>query len=191
MNLKHFEQTGERFIPTQSNPTEVIVNLDRYSYALTYCKDKVVMDLGCGSGLGTYLYSLVAKQVIAIDYNENAFEYLNQFPFENGKISMVKMDLEKELPSNYEVDTVVALEVLEHLENPEKLLEELKTTRLVFSLPTASMSVSDRHKFNIRNGAEGVEDVRKLIEKSYVIDELKIQADLWIQGVAHKRKLWL
>jgi len=56
------KETSEFFIPAQAGFKEVIVNLERYLFAMNFCKDKVVLDAGCGCGLGTYLYSLVAKK---------------------------------------------------------------------------------------------------------------------------------
>ncbi len=193
---KIFEQTGERFIPTQSNPFEVTVNLDRYMFAVDYCMDKdtrkgrKVLELGCGSGLGTYLYSLVADSITAIDYSDDAFEYAKQYPFDPKKVLFKQMDLEKEAPEE-QFDLTIATEFLEHISDPASLLEKLNTKYLVFSLPLSSLAVSKFHKFPTRDGKEGVEDIKNLIEKSYVIESMSIQHDTWVYGLARKKKSWL
>ena len=125
--MLEMKKTGERFIPTQSDVYEIWVNADRYFYALEHCLDKQtrkprnVLDLGCGSGLGTYLYSLVAGHVTAVDYNEDAFKYAKQYPYEESKVSFLKMDLEKEIPEG-KYDVTIALESLEHLSDPGSLI---------------------------------------------------------------------
>ena len=93
-----FEADGERFIPGQSNSHEILVNLDRYMMAIEYCVDADVLELGCGSGLGTYLYSLVAKSIVAIDYASDAFAHAKLYPIDPYKVSFREMNLEKEFP---------------------------------------------------------------------------------------------
>lgn len=184
--MKIFEQTGERFIPTQSNPTEVIVNLDRFSFAMDHCINKDVLELGFGSGLGAYLYHLVAKKYTGIDYNDDAFEHIKLYPFNWDKVELIRADLESVLPSGA-YDTVIATEFLEHLEDPTKILKAINTQAIVFSLPLASMAVSKWHKFPIRDGQEGVKDIHKMFEDcGYHMQDLRIQADRWVLGYAFK-----
>lgn len=183
-------QDGERFIPTQSNAVEVLVNLERYHYAASKCIDQKVLELGCGCGLGTYLYSLVAKSVYAVDYSEDAIRYAEQYPFIKEKVSFGRFDLSEHTPLG-KFDVVVATEFLEHIENPKKLLAELDTKYLVFSLPIDSLKVSTWHKFDIPGGKDGTNAIKALIEDKYHIEDILIQQERWVYGYARKRKSWL
>ena len=181
------ELTGERFLPHKSNKQEVLVNLERYSYALHYCEGKTVLDLGCGSGMGTYLYSLVAKKVIAFDYSNDALDYVREYPIESEKIEFYQFNLEKNknLP---EADICIALEVLEHIENPEEVLKNLKAKELVFSLPLSSLANSKWHKYNIVGGQEGINQIIKLIGKYYDVKTYHQQYERWIFGHGIRKK---
>src|SRR5690348_8900159 len=91
---KPMEHTTEHFQPAHSSVEEIEINLERYLFALKFLKDKVVIDLGCGAGMGTYLYSLVAKKVYAVDYNAQALEEARQWPYTPGKVEFLHLDLE-------------------------------------------------------------------------------------------------
>lgn len=170
---------GERFIPyTSTNKNEPIINLERYIYAMNYCKDKTVLDLGTGCGLGAYLYSLVAKKVISVDYKDKAFELAKQYPYKN--IEFVKMDLEKENPPK--ADVCVAIETIEHLENPERLMENLNCKELVFSVPMSSLAISTWHKYDFTD----VGNIVTFFSRYYDI-EIFNQYNKWIYGFGKRR----
>ena len=139
-DINNFEQDGERFYPTLSNPYEIKVNMERYLFALQFLKDKVVLDAGTGSGLATYLYSLVAKHVYSVDYSDEAQRYAKLYPFDPRKVTFIKADLEKDILPEH--DITVALEVVEHLANPDFFLSQLKNKELVFSVPVPSLPIS-------------------------------------------------
>lgn len=179
-----YEPTSEHFSPRATSIAEVEVNIDRYIFALQYLKDKVVIDLGCGAGLGTYFYAMVAKKVYAVDYSAQALEHARHFPYEPGKVEFLHLDLEDpesmdKLPA---ADICIAIEVLEHLEEPAAVLRELKTNELVFSVPLRSLEMSKWHKYRI----DTERDVRKLIQPWYDAQYFeqkhnRIQAS-WVHG---------
>lgn len=176
MEHEHSHQ-GERFVPHQSNAHEINVNMLRYLYAMKFCEGKKVLDVGCGCGLGTYMYSLVAKEVTGIDYKDEAFAYAKRYPH-GCDASFVLKDVEKDLLPAAEV--VVALEVIEHLANPDYFLGQLKCDRLVFSIPLHSLEISYWHKYDFRT----IDDVANLIGKYFKIEEMKYQNNIWVIGTA-------
>ena len=175
------KKTGEFFIPDQSTPYEISVNLERYLFALQFCKDKIVLDAGCGMGLGTYLYSLVAKRVIAVDHNVEALKYVNRFPFEpRNKVNFIEADLEKDILPDHEL--TIALESIEHLGSPDFFLSQLKSKELIFSIPLNSLNISVFHKYDFKS----LEDIKEVLERYYKIDEYFIQKNRWVYGKAIK-----
>lgn len=161
------EQTTEHFSPRNTGFEELEVNLERYMFAGQFLKDKVVLDLGCGAGLGTYIYSMFAKKVIAVDYDSLAIEEAKAMPYPAGKVEFIHGDITDpdfmdRLP---EVDVCVALEVLEHIEEPAGVLRALKARQLIFGLPLHSLEVSTWHKYRI----DTERDVRALIQPYYDI----------------------
>lgn len=185
------EKTGERFIPTDSDKTEVAVNLERYLFALHFLENKTVMDLGCGAGLGSYLYSLVAKKVYAVDYDATALESVESYSSISGhiRIETILTDIvDADLP---EVDVCVALEFLEHVDDPLTILKNLKAKEIVFSIPLSSLANSSWHKYKIDGGVDGIDQVKKLIGKYYHVKEYNLQYDRWVFGHGIRRKSWI
>ncbi len=179
------EPTGEHFSPLKTSIEELEINLDRYLFVLPFIQGKTILDLGCGCGLATYFYSLFAKKVYAVDYNMTALEETMKFPFPHDNVEYIHFDLDdpKDWNNLPEVDVCVAMEVLEHLENPQKVLEKIRAKRLVFSVPLHSMEMSKWHKYNI----ETVEDVIKLVGPYYDIGKLEEQGHgksmgKWVRG---------
>jgi len=181
---------GERFIPTDAGSYEVKVNLDRYLYAMKHIAGESVIELGCGAGLGTYLYSLVASRVTAYDYSQAALTLTARYPYDSNKVRLVKQDLITNAPIE-PADVCVAIEFLEHILEPETILAALDVKKLVFALPLDSMRISTWHRYPIRPKEEGIEDVKRLIGRNFVIEEMDIQNRIWVVGVARRRKSWL
>ena len=110
----------------------------RHRAAIDLVKEKPVLDLGCGDGL--FLKMLREKGVAGkgLDISKIAIEKCGknnldamQFDFAANKLPLDKG----------EFPTVVALDVLEHLYEPEKLLEEIYRVSgkyLILSVPNFS-----------------------------------------------------
>ena len=93
---------------------------------------------------GTFFLSLVAEKVdgFDIDIHRSLRDGSVKLPVQcDSNLHIV--DLEK-LPIAEEADVCVAIELLEHLENPEFLLEHLKVQTLFFTIPC----YGDRNPFH-------------------------------------------
>jgi len=99
------------------------INLARYDFTLKYCKNKTVMELGCGSGYGSvHLANNGAKSVDAYDADRKAINYAKT-NFNHKKVNYNISNVEDmSLEKLKKYDVVVALEIIEHLTNTEKLL---------------------------------------------------------------------
>jgi predicted RNA methylase len=183
------EPTGEHFTPIQTDLYEIEVNVERYMFALPHVAGKTVIDLGSGCGMGTYLYSLLAEKVYAVDYDVHALDEAKKWPYPKNNVEFLHLDIEKpedvaRIPA---ADVVVALEVLEHVEDPAAILKALKAPQLIFSVPLHSLEVSHWHKFKIETEA----DVRAFLEPIYQLGIYEEQhhpriGGVWIHGEGTK-----
>jgi len=92
-------------------------------------------DLGAGRGDGAMILSHFAKSIDIIDGHDGQLKLARRNDY-FCPVKFIKMDLEKESPTD-EYDAIVAMEILEHLENPEKLVKDIskKCKLFIFSIP--------------------------------------------------------
>lgn len=108
------------------NATESAIHLARYALAKNMCKDKMVLDIACGEGYGTYLLSnWGAKGVEGVDIsNETIKKARNLFKATN--INFVCHTAEKLDYEDSSFDLIISLETIEHLDEPHNFLQEIK-----------------------------------------------------------------
>ena len=120
------ELTGERTLPDVPEENywyrrHVAV----YEWIAERCAGLRVVDLACGEGYGSDLLARSASQVIGVDANPEAFEHARarygrpNLSFERGLVE----DFDKD------VDAVVFLQTIEHIHEPEKLVETISRDR--------------------------------------------------------------
>tara|TARA_B100000787_G_scaffold163590_1_gene145371 strand:+ start:1091 stop:1669 length:579 start_codon:yes stop_codon:yes gene_type:complete len=93
----------------------------------TVDKDVKVLDLGCSSGELSYLLSIYCKSIIGIDYDEKLiseaklkYKEIDNLTFKVGIIPDI-------LKNNFEYfDLIVCSHIIEHIDDYESLLKELK-----------------------------------------------------------------
>lgn len=125
-------------------------HLAKYKFALKFCKDKKVLEIGCGSGYGSkYLIDNGVKEITAFDVDPSviAFARKNSFhrniKFQEGDAEVIK------LKNKY--DVVLSFEVIEHLNHPLKLIELSKRCLnkggvFILSTPNKKYSILDNGK---------------------------------------------
>ena len=93
-----------------------------------------VADLGCGGGRWARVSAKKAGQVYGIDTNPAAISEGQSF---GGSVQYLNLDLSTKLNEMPEVDLVLMIHFLEHIENPSQLLIGLreKTKRVVIEVP--------------------------------------------------------
>ena len=112
--------TGERVVPGEVEPDLSNEHLARYAFAARRACGKRVLDAGCGSGYGSARLAAQARFVVGID---NALE---AFDAASPQLRLVRGDC-RALPfPAASFDLVVAFEVIEHIEDREKLLAEAR-----------------------------------------------------------------
>lgn len=100
-------------------------HLARYNLAKKFVKDKFILDLGCGIGDGTYNLSLEAKKVIGTELDRGRLRCAHD-NFSNSNIIYLDMDGCLLGFKDKIFNVVVSLEVIEHLEDQNKFLSEIK-----------------------------------------------------------------
>ncbi|MCD6550425.1 class I SAM-dependent methyltransferase [bacterium] len=69
-----------------------------YGLLKKYCRNKKVLDYGCGNGVHSVFLARYAREVVAIDLSEKSLEVARRLAQKNGlrrKIKFLKMDCEK------------------------------------------------------------------------------------------------
>jgi 2-polyprenyl-3-methyl-5-hydroxy-6-metoxy-1,4-benzoquinol methylase len=112
------------YFDDQFQPKEIdTVNLLRQEKYLEHVKigDKTI-ELGCGLSYFPEMARLKGAQSYGLDFSEKAINKLIEtFP----KVTFVNEDATKTSYGNAEFDVVVSGEVIEHLEEPQRLVDEM------------------------------------------------------------------
>jgi SAM-dependent methyltransferase len=119
------EFTGERLVPGQVDADLWNEHIARYHFARRLARHKRVLDIACGHGYGSAELAQVAESVVGVDVSEEAVEAAalayqapnlrfqvgpaQSLPFEDGGFQLI-----------------TAFEVIEHLEDWDRLLAEAR-----------------------------------------------------------------
>jgi len=142
--IKHgFKITGDEKIPAPLSPNihdTVLELVNRYVE-----KNGEILDLGAGEGEFT-------RRLIAANYNAHAVDGLD-IHWKNPEIPLLLADLDKDFVAELSVDgkkydAIVAIEIIEHLENPFAFLRQcaglLKPNGLLFVTSPNVESITSR-----------------------------------------------
>jgi 2-polyprenyl-3-methyl-5-hydroxy-6-metoxy-1,4-benzoquinol methylase len=120
------ENTGERMIPEHHKGQNIYgAHIGRYQAGLNLVKDKIVLDIACGSGYGTKLMSEQAKKVYGVDIDADTIAYAKEnygaknVDYKLGNGIAIPLD-------NASVDVVVSYETIEHIEDYKAFMKEVK-----------------------------------------------------------------
>lgn len=175
------------------------------------CGDgKVILDVGCASG---YLGAYLKKQdntVYGIDGNASALEKAKKIYREVACVDLNRIDFQKQVLDGASFDVIVFADVLEHLLDPEGVLEYFRkflkpNGKIVVSLPNVALW---RVRFNLLFGKfeytdYGVLDrthlhlytfrtAKDLVEKAgFKTISIRSAENLWIFGVLIEIMPWL
>ncbi len=99
----------------------------RYSWAAALVRDKRVLDAGCGTGYGSVLLAQAgAAEVVGVDIDADALEVARRSLPES--VTLETADV-LALPAELgEFDVIVCFEVIEHTDEPDRVLDQLAGT---------------------------------------------------------------
>jgi ubiquinone/menaquinone biosynthesis C-methylase UbiE len=96
-----------------------------YHKALEYVQGRRVLEIGCGEGIGASILATKAASVVAIDYSEEALRTAQaRYGGRNIEFALMKVP-----PIDFEdesFDVVISFQMIEHLEEPQGLITEIK-----------------------------------------------------------------
>lgn len=141
---KNFE---ERFLSEGESRDNIIYDehFVRYELARTLVSGKVVLDIASGTGYGSHILSKsYANKVVGVDVSKEAVRLASE-KFKNDNLDFVVGDAESLSFEDDSFDLVVSFETIEHLQNPQKFLEEIKRVlkndgHLLISTPNYDVS---------------------------------------------------
>ncbi|WP_051691688.1 class I SAM-dependent methyltransferase [Pedobacter borealis] len=116
--------TGERLVTYVENYT-MVEHLHRYSMLINLVKDKIVLDIASGEGYGSHLLSNTASFVYGVDIDNESVKHANakyakkNLTYRQGSASQIPIE-------NFTIDVVVSFETLEHHDQHEEMLTEIK-----------------------------------------------------------------
>jgi ubiquinone/menaquinone biosynthesis C-methylase UbiE len=118
--------TGERFVPWAKEAAVAYEHLHRYIWAATLVKDKRVLDLASGEGYGSALLARQASHVCGVDIDDAAIRHAST-RYSKANLQFVKGSITNvPIPENQSFDVIVCFEAIEHIEDHEALLSEVK-----------------------------------------------------------------
>ncbi|MDD2889226.1 MAG: class I SAM-dependent methyltransferase [bacterium] len=128
---KFVEFEGVKYeIPPATTQKRIILflrHLADYKFISEYVNNLEVLDVGCGYGYGSFLLSLKAKKILGADLAELQIEQAKK-TYKKDNLDFLVLDatqLEKNFPPE-SFDVVIGMQLIEHLELPEKFIESAK-----------------------------------------------------------------
>jgi SAM-dependent methyltransferase len=115
--------TGERTLPDVPEENYWFQrHLVVYEWIAARAHGRRVVDLACGEGYGSAVLGRTAASVVGVDANPEAFEHAR------AKYSSGNVGFERDMVETWQgdVDCVVFLQTIEHVQDPDAVLEHVK-----------------------------------------------------------------
>ncbi|MBA3569541.1 MAG: methyltransferase domain-containing protein [Pyrinomonadaceae bacterium] len=142
--------TGERLVAGCGRQL-IYEHVHRYAIATRLAVGKRAVDVACGEGYGANLLARTASTVVGIDLDQPTIEHANRkYRRQNLKFLVGSCE---ELPlESRSVDLVVSFETIEHVQEQEQFLNEIK--RVLIPGGLLIISSPDKEEYSGVNGAK-------------------------------------
>lgn len=124
MEYPYKKQFLERVSPKQKFTILFQLHYATYHFARKFTQQKIVLDIGCGTGYGSDYLALESKRVIGIDISSEAIIYAKSH-YKAQKLDFIIMDAVKlGFPDNT-FDAICSFQVIEHISDYKMHLSEI------------------------------------------------------------------
>ena len=117
--------TGERILLEKESAQMIARHFCAYKFARGYAAGKVVLEIGCGEGYGSFYLADSAKEVTAIDYSNEAIEYAKS-KYKKENLRFQKLDVRELSTLNKKFDLVCSFQVIEHIQDTGAFLKNIR-----------------------------------------------------------------
>ncbi|MCK4307748.1 class I SAM-dependent methyltransferase [candidate division WOR-3 bacterium] len=179
---------AERWLPEDSKEAEAI-DL-RYKFAIDYCKDRVVLDAGCGFGYGSKLLMSEAQRVYGVDYSKDAVKSASKNYYHPGLYFSV-MDVRNLGFKNKAFNATISVAVIAQIKEHNTFLSEIKRVLqkegiFIITTPNKVFETQDLKGLSYLNPwhirSVGFKELRKLLKSYFPFVQ--------IYGIRNKRKVF-
>lgn len=157
------ESTGEFYVPQQHGNIE-LEHVHRYLLATEIVAGKAVLDIACGEGYGSSLLATKAGSVTGVDISGDVIEHAGATYRRDNLAFLVGTCADIPLPDG-SVDVVVSFETIEHHDQHEAMLREIR--RVLRPDGCLLMSTPDRLRYSIEPGTTNPFHVKELFEDEF------------------------
>ncbi len=114
-------------IPDAKGSRDQIARLyTRYKFASEFCKDKDVLEVACGAGIGLGYLARFAKKVVGGDIDKNNLKFAFKTYEERNNVQIRQLDAHNLPFEDKSFDVLILYEAIYYLEHPEKFLKEAR-----------------------------------------------------------------
>lgn len=176
--------TGER-LETFILSRDTVEHLHRYAIVSDYIEGKIILDIASGEGYGSNIMSKKAKFVYGVDIDNSSIEKAKlkynkeNLKFLEGSASQIPID-------DNSIDVVVSFETIEHHDEHEEMMNEIKRVLkpkglLVISTPD-KLYYSDERNFNNQYHVKELykQEFTDLLSKEF--SEIQLLTQLYSNG---------
>jgi len=122
--MANLDWTGERYLPQVSGEIK-LEHYHRYLLSKKFSVGKNVLDIACGEGYGSSQLAEVAASVVGVDISKEAVEHARAcYPKDN--LEFLQGSCSKIPLPDDSVDVVVSFETIEHHNEHEDMMHEIK-----------------------------------------------------------------
>lgn len=183
MKETELEWTGERLL-TSVETINKAEHLHRYAFACDFIEGKIVLDIASGEGYGSNLLGKLAKSVVGVDISSDAVNHANK-KYGSDKLKFI-LGSAFDIPLvDHSIDVVISFETLEHHDQHEKMLSEIKRVLtkdgiLIISTPD-KLNYSDRRNYNNPYHVKElyVGDFKQLLSNYFINAKLLFQNEFY------------
>jgi lipopolysaccharide biosynthesis protein/SAM-dependent methyltransferase len=155
---------GERYLPEFKGTIE-LEHLHRYQLARTLTAGRDVLDIACGEGYGADILAATAKSVVGVDISPEAIEHAKSCYRDPRIFFRVGSATDIPIP-DASVDMVVSFETIEHLEDHDRMMQELR--RVLRPGGLLMISSPNKLEYSDKPGYSNRFHVRELYTEEFV-----------------------